>query len=225
MNALTQHPGVSALVGTPQEIKQYLGKSKADSVLVVSVSQQENPGYIRCLFDNLTAIACSMADVLSQEPEKQALEKIVSALLPPEPVPPALLKEAAMLARARKAVLESGHWLTAANIAGLAGFSTTNPAAQPNKWKKQGRIFAVRHNNADYFPDYALDQNAGFRPLKTMAPLIEILSSQKDAWGMAYWFMSLNSFLGGQRPQDLLLSAPEKVIAAAQDEINGVTHG
>lgn len=75
------------------------------------------------------------------------------------------------------------------------------------------------------YQDYALDQNAGFRPPKTMAPLIEILSSQKDAWGMAYWFMSLNSFLGGQRPQDLLLSAPEKVIAAAQDEINGVTHG
>jgi len=42
---------------------------------------------------------------------------------------------------------------------------------------------------------------------------------------MAYWFMSSNSFLGGKRPQDLLMSAPEKVIAAAQDEVQAVAHG
>ena len=42
---------------------------------------------------------------------------------------------------------------------------------------------------------------------------------------MAYWFRSDNSFLGGKRPQDLLASAPDQVIAAALDEIHGIVHG
>jgi hypothetical protein len=41
---------------------------------------------------------------------------------------------------------------------------------------------------------------------------------------MAYWFRSENSFLGGNRPQDLLASAPDRVIAAAVDEILEMTH-
>jgi hypothetical protein len=42
---------------------------------------------------------------------------------------------------------------------------------------------------------------------------------------MAYWFGSDNSFLRGKRPQDLLQSAPKRVIAAALDEIEEVSHG
>ena len=42
---------------------------------------------------------------------------------------------------------------------------------------------------------------------------------------MAYWFSSSNSFLRGKRPQDLLVSVPKRVIEAAIDEIQGITHG
>lgn len=42
---------------------------------------------------------------------------------------------------------------------------------------------------------------------------------------MAYWFRSDNRFLGGKRPQDLLASAPERVIEAAGDEVLGIAHG
>jgi hypothetical protein len=42
---------------------------------------------------------------------------------------------------------------------------------------------------------------------------------------MAYWFLSVNSFLGGKRPQDLIASAPERVIAAAIDEVQEIAHG
>ena len=69
-----------------------------------------------------------------------------------------------MTAEARKAVLESGDWLTAAQVAGIAGFSASNPSAQPNKWKKDGQIFAVRDRGVDYFPGYALDPSTGYRP-------------------------------------------------------------
>lgn len=128
-------------------------------------------------------------------------------------------------AQARKAVLESGDWLTAAEVAQLAGLSTRNPSAQPNKWKKQGLIFAISHNGVDYFPGYGLDRKASFRPLKAMANVIEAFAGHKDGWGMAYWFRSDNSFLGGKRPQDLLATAPDRVIEAARDEVLEVAHG
>jgi hypothetical protein len=156
---------------------------------------------------------------------RDSLEQIVAALVPKAPPFPNELKEATMLARARTAVIGSGDWLTAAQIARVAGFSTSNPSAQPNKWKREGAVFAVRHNGVDYFPSYGLDPHAGYRPLKPMAKVIEIFREAKDGWGMSYWFGSVNSFLGGKRPQDLLAAQPDRVIAAAIDELQEVAHG
>jgi hypothetical protein len=166
-----------------------------------------------------------MFGVLLERQDRESLERLAEVLVPRTPPSPRLLKEAAMLVRARKAVLESGDWLTAADIAQLAGLSTRNPSAQPNKWKKQGQIFAIRHGGVDYFPGYGLDRNAGFRPLKALARIIEIFGERKDGWGTAYWFRSDNSFLGGKRPQDLLASAPLRVIEAALDEVQEIAHG
>jgi hypothetical protein len=87
--------------------------------------------------------------------------------------------------RTRKAVLESGDWLNAADVAQLAGLRTRNPRAQPNKWKKQGPIFAINHGGVDCFPGYGLDRDAGFRPVKALAKIIETFSEHKDGWGMA----------------------------------------
>ena len=116
-------------------------------------------------------------------------------------------------------------WLTAAQVAELAGFSTSNLSAQPNKWKKEGQIFAIRHQGLDYFPAYGLDAEAGYRPLKPLAPVLALFGDAKDGWGLAYWFASANSFLGGKRPQDVLLKSPDRVLAAAADEMAEVAHG
>lgn len=98
-----------------------------------------------------------------------------------------------MLVQARKAVLETGDWSTAADIAQVAGLSTRNPSAQPNKWKKQGQIFAISHRGVDYFPGYGLDRDSDFRPVRSLAKIIETFAGHKDSWGMAYWFRSDNS--------------------------------
>jgi hypothetical protein len=114
--------------------------------------------------------------------------------------------------------------MTAVQVAKVAELSTTNPSQQPNKWKKAGSIFAVRHKTVDYFPSYVLDPEANYRPLKAMAKVLAILP-EKDAWNQAFWFAGVNSFLGGQAPKDLLKTHPDRVIAAAEDEAAGVTHG
>ena len=157
--------------------------------------------------------------------DEKTLNSIVELLVPDVATPPHLLVEAGMKAEARRAVLESGDWLTAANVAQIAGLSAINPSAQPNKWKKEGQIFALRHKGVDYFPAYALDPSRDYRPVKGLSKVLAVFRDKKDDWGVAYWFASVNSFLGGRRPQDLLVEQPERVLAAAEDEVAGVLHG
>ncbi|NMP26234.1 hypothetical protein GW590_05020 [Rahnella sp. SAP-1] len=221
----SNNPGFSTLVGTPKEVQTHLGTSQAGRVLAVSFDHIDDAATIQILVDNLSNMAAAMAEVFKERQEKQSLDRLADVLLPSYPVAPHIMKEAGMQTRARKAVLDSGNWLTALELAELADLSLTNPSVQPNKWKKAGQIFAIRHRGIDYFPDYGLDKNTHYRPLKVMAQIIEIFSGQKDGWGMAFWFMSVNSFLGGKRPQDLLAVEPERVIAAARDEVEGVLHG
>jgi hypothetical protein len=224
MIAVQEHPGVSTLSGTPKEVLARLGKSHADRVLVVAFDHIR-PTDFEALAENFSNVASSMLEVLLERHERESMERLAQALVPRTPPSPRLLKEAAMLVQARKAVLESGDWLSAADVAQLAGLSARNPSAQPNKWKRQGLIFAIHHNGVDYYPGYGLDRDAGFRPLKALAQVIEILAGHKDGWGMAYWFRSHNGFLGGKRPQDLLGTQPQRVIEAARDEVQEVAHG
>ncbi|KHN52882.1 XRE family transcriptional regulator [Dickeya fangzhongdai] len=224
VNVAADHTGVSTLAGTPKEVRVQLGKSNADRVLVVSFERIQ-PDDFQALAENVRQVTSSMFEVLQERHDQAMLERLAEVLVPRTPPSPRLLREASMLIQARKAVLESGDWLTAANVAQLAGLSTRNPSAQPNKWKKQGLIFAINHGGVDYFPGYGLDRHAGFRPIKSLADVIKIFDGHKDGWGMAYWFSSDNSFLGGKRPQDVLASSPERVIDAARDEVEGVVHG
>ncbi len=212
------------LSGTPKEIQSQLGKSRAERVLVVAF-EHIKPSAFDTLAENFSNVASSMFEVMRERQDKESLERLAEALVPNSPPPPRLLREAAMLVQARKAVLESGDWLTAAQVAELAGLSTRNPSAQPNKWKKQGRIFAIPLNGVDYFPDYGLDPQANFRPLPALAEVIQIFAGNKDGWGMAYWFRSPNSLLGSKRPQDLIRTQPGRVVEAARDEVLAIAHG
>lgn len=222
--SVTEQSGVSTLVGTPKEARASLSRSHADRVLVVSF-EHIKPNVFEALAENFANVASSMYEVLQERQDLNSLERLAEVFVTRKPPSPRLLKEAAMLVQARKAVLESGDWLNAADIAQVAQLSTRNASAQPNKWKKQGQIFAINHGGVDYFPGYGLDPDTSYRPLKALAKVIEIFEGHKDSWGMAYWFRSDNSFLGGKKPQDLLASVPDRVIDAALDEIQGVAHG
>jgi len=160
-----------------------------------------------------------------RQQQKEALEKIVVALLPEIVIPKAALLQARMMADAKAKILQSGDFLPAGEIAKLAGYSEKNPSAQPNKWKKDGVIFAIQHKGVDYFPLYALDPDENYRPYKAIAEILRVFGETKTGWGTAFWFAGLNSFLDDRRPQDLLASDPALVIAAAKDEVEGVQHG
>lgn len=223
MSVVNEHSGVSTWVGTPQEVCSRLSHSQAERVLMVTFEHIKSSH-----LDTVTSTFANMAAMLStfvEHRDREDLERLADVLVPRTLPSPRLLRETAMRVNARHAVLKSGDWLTAAQLAQLAGLSTRNPSAQPNKWKKQGQIFAIRYSGVDYFPGYGLDPDAGFRPLKFLAKVLEVFDEKKDSWGLAYWFRSDNGFLGGRRPQDLLATEPERVIAAAEDELQEVAHG
>ncbi|WP_454731276.1 MULTISPECIES: hypothetical protein [Cupriavidus] len=215
--------GVATLAGSPKEVRQQLADTDEGRVVAVMVAHSSERA-IRALESTLSNIA-TLVDAAIILRERRTLETIIDALVPVEPPRPAMLREAAMMGRARTAILQGADWLTAPQIAELAGFSTTNPSAQPNKWKRDGAIFALRHHGVDYFPGYGLDPAAGYRPHKVMAEVLRVFGASKDGWALAGWFLSVNSFLGGKRPQDLLATEPERVVAAARDEKEGVAHG
>ncbi len=215
--------GVGTLAGTPIEIGEQLRHSGAERAIALTFAH-ESERTVRIIADALGSLAPMMASLVERR-QRETLDKIVDALVPNVVPPEHLMAEARMTARARNAVLASGDWLTAAQIAELAGFSASNLSAQPNKWKKDGQVFALRHQNIDYFPAYGLDAKSGYRPLKPLAPVLAVFGTQKDGWGLAYWFASANSFLGGKRPQDLLVKLPDRVLAAAVDEMAEIAHG
>ena len=215
--------GVGTLAGTPVEIGEQLRRSGAERAIALTFAHGSERT-VRLIADTLGSLAPMMAALVERR-QRETLDKIVDALVPTVVPPEHLMAEARMTAKARNAVLASGDWLTAAQIAELAGFSASNLSAQPNKWKKDGLVFAIRHQNTDYFPAYGLDREAGYRPLKHMAPVLAVFGAEKDGWGLAYWFASANSVLGAKRPQDVLAKAPERVLAAAVDEMAEIAHG
>lgn len=58
-----------------------------------------------------------------------------------------------------------------------------------------------------------------------MQRVIAVLATRVNGWGMALWFESSNSYLGGKLPKDFISSEPDAVVQAAQEEIDGVSHG
>ncbi|CNI09859.1 hypothetical protein [Yersinia intermedia] len=120
-------------------------------------------------------------------------------------------------------ILADSVWLTASELSEKASFKNTNPSAGPNRWKSAGRIFALQLNGKDKYPEYALDE--GFRPIPVVKQVISLLGEKKTPWGLAIWFGSENSWLGGKKPKDVLATMPKQVLLAAQAEAEGGAHG
>ncbi|GAB3215120.1 hypothetical protein [Pseudaeromonas pectinilytica] len=126
-------------------------------------------------------------------------------------------------AQLREQVLTSARWLTAQEIATNAGFSTSNPSSQPNKWKKAGLIFAVLDEGRDLFPAYGLGNDG--RPLPVMKEVLTVFAGKRQPLSIAAWFTASNSWLKGKSPMEMLAEHGEDVVWAAKMEVAPIEHG
>jgi hypothetical protein len=119
-------------------------------------------------------------------------------------------------AEARKAFLAEHGTLTSKQVAELVGSRATNRAALANRWKAQGRIFAIEAGGRSLFPAFQFAQDGQARPV--VAEVLAAFGPKAAGWQTALWFTGANGWLGAKRPVDLLESAPESVVAAARRE-------
>ncbi|EJW2026392.1 integrase, partial [Salmonella enterica] len=114
-------------------------------------------------------------------------------------------------------ILADSDWLTASELSAKAGFRSADPDAGPKGWKAAGKIFSLKVDGEDLYPDYVLDEK--MRPLKVVRLILSLFKERKTPWGLAIWFGSANRRLRGGKPKDLLVSKSELVLMAAQDEV------
>jgi hypothetical protein len=130
-------------------------------------------------------------------------------------------REQEMLDIAKKAILDSGDFLSLDETAERLGLPSTNL----DEWEAEGQVFSIQHAGCSLFPKYAFLDHAGHRPVPDLAVILDVLRTKKDGWGIAFWFSSRNWLLGYRRPQEVLCSDADKVLLAAKDEVLGITHG
>ena len=210
----------AVLSGTGRDVIRQLNRSPERRTVAVTFSDDEQGAAAERVIHQVV----EFLPQLIQERQEETLKKMVNVFLSDVTPSKAAREQARMLIEAKTTILNSGDFLPATEVAKLAGFSATNLSVQPNKWKRNREIFAIQHGREDYVPLYGLDPG-DHRPRKEMAEILKIFGDAKDGWGLAFWFAGLNSFLDDERPQDVLATDPERVIAAARDEMAELGHG
>lgn len=111
---------------------------------------------------------------------------------------------------------------SARDLAALAGRGEDEMRRDLEVWKAEGWIFWVEHDGAEYYPPFALDPLAGYRPYPVVAEALAILPAPREGWSrwaLASWFIAVNSFLDDQRPMDILALDPDWVVDAAKSMV------
>jgi hypothetical protein len=121
--------GIGTVAGTLKQVRDRLGRSHTKRVVALTM-EHENEVAEQAFMAMVTNFWPLVQNIIIDR-QNQKINSIIEALMPDIPLPKHKLIEARMAAEARKAVLESGDWLTASQIADMAGFSATNPSAQP----------------------------------------------------------------------------------------------
>lgn len=154
-----------------------------------------------------------------------AYQDVIDALTPTErgPLSAASVQQARRNAVARGELLEEFSALTSSEVAAAAGSRAANRASLANRWRDEGRVFAVRVGDQLLYPGFQFGEDG--RPLEVIgAALRELAPVRPTEWQTALWFTTPDGFIGDRRPVDLLTENPKAVIDAARleaDEIVG----
>ena len=173
-------------------------------------------GVAQKLEEALAKIAPIVLDVHWAQPQLQQ-ERLVESMLGEHSPTPIDIIRAGMQANALRAVFDGTEWLTAAQIAELAGLGNANPSGTVNRWKQRRKLFALQHKGQDLYPRYLLDE--GFRPLPAAEQVLAVLAEFSPN-RLASWFESRNGLLSGQRPRELLTTEPKRVLEAARQTLD-----
>ena len=176
----------------------------------------------------LEAVVPVLGRLLSEktsEVREQKLEALVDFMAGQMVVPSAVDTQMAqrLAARHARALNEFG-FISAEQLADANQSRAANRNALADNWKKRRQVFAVRHRDEsgrqrEVFPLFQFDDH---KPIKAVQGVLAAIGERKAPCKIALWFTSNNGWLPEQaRPVDLLASAPDAVVQAAQHDAAG----
>ena len=115
-------------------------------------------------------------------------------------------------ARLRAEYLQETPLLTAAEVRAASGLLPHNKSEPASRWKREGKLFAVRRSGIDLYPAFQFADGA---PRPVVKKVLAALPKDMTGWQVAMWFASGNGWLDGAEPQEYL-SNPDAVIDAAR---------
>ena len=107
--------------------------------------------------------------------------------------------------------LEKTPVLTAAEVRAASDLRPRNRSEPASRWKREGRIFAVRCQGIDRYPAFQFQDGA---PRPSIKDILAALPKGTTAWQTALWFASGNGWLDGAEPQQRLDDGDQVVQAA-----------
>ncbi len=114
-------------------------------------------------------------------------------------------------ARLRADYLQETRMLTATEVRTGSGLNPKIGSESASDWKREGRIFAVRHGGRDLYPAF---QFADGQPRRVIKDILAQMPRWATPWQIALWFASGNGWLDGDTPEERL-DAPGEVVEAA----------
>ena len=140
------------------------------------------------------------------------IEKILDVILSDAPRPRVENELEIDNARLRSRYFQETPLLTGAEVRAASGLNPRNKSEPASRWKREGRLFAVRRSGVDHYPAFQFADGA---PRPVIREVLAALPKDMTAWQIAMWFASGNGWLDGDEPQERF-SDPDAVVEAAR---------
>ena len=140
------------------------------------------------------------------------IEKILDVILSDAPRPRVENELEIDNARLRSRYFQETPLLTGAEVRAASGLNPRNKSEPASRWKREGRLFAVRRSGVDHYPAFQFADGA---PRPVIREVLAALPKDMTAWQIAMWFASGNGWLDGDEPQECF-SDPDAVVEAAR---------
>ena len=191
-------------------------EASEEEVLLVSAEDPETLDRLESLLDLLEYRLAELADT--------EMLRLIDAVMPTlsDRPPPEVIDQARRNAKARAEFLKEFQVLEADQVHALYGSRAKNKSALAARWRAEGKVFAVDDRGRLAYPAFQFDGQGRPRPI--IAKVLAELGDHVGSWQVALWLTSPNGWLDGVKPVDLLDKAPERVLDAARDIAEPVSH-
>ena len=116
-------------------------------------------------------------------------------------------------AEMRAEYLADNKLLTAQDVRDQWGLNPRNKSEPASRWKREGKIFAVRNGAIDLYPAFQFVDGS---PRPVIKEILVEISEDFTAWQVAFWFASGSGWLNGEEPQNCLDQVDDVLMAATR---------